>query len=537
MMVTTSTKGRNIFAMMISLYASVNCLVILLAPAPLSVSSFSLPSGGAIPASRVNTPQLPVLLEPVSSTWTSSNEKRFAKKSYSNSNSNNNNYHVLYMTSSDAILTAPEDDDSSDSTAALQSTNDNNDDGDATVTQLIFNLVKGIVGAGVLTLPAGIAAFADAPSGVIPAVSLIALIGGLSAYGFALIGRCCAYTNTKSYRDAWSATISEKSSWLPATAITFKTTCAIVAYSMILGDTFVSLLSTVGIVSSKIPVTIGLTSIVLLPLCLMKNLSSLAPFSLVGSLGMVYTAIAMFVRYLDKAYKATGGFGTDNPISLRPKFGTIGAAGAATPSVAIFVSMLSTAFMAHFNAPKFYNELKDKTLPKYYKVVSTSFTIAISIFALIASIGFSTFGSNSSGLILNNYSTRDGLMNLSRIAVAISLVFSYPLAFVGARDGLLDLLKMKGTSKTQNVLTVALLTAVTGAALIIPDISFVMALAGATLGNGLIYIFPALMFRGAINRKVNPTKGEKREVKLALLSAFAGLLMGVIGTKMAITSL
>ena len=67
---------------------------------------------------------------------------------------------------------------------------------------------------------------------------------------------------------------------------------------------------------------------------------------------MVYTAIAMFVRYLDKAYKATGGFGTDNPISLRPKFGTIGAAGAATPSVAIFVSMLSTAFMAHFNAPK-----------------------------------------------------------------------------------------------------------------------------------------------------------------------------------------
>ena len=67
----------------------------------------------------------------------------------------------------------------------------------ATVTELIFNLVKGIVGAGVLSLPAGIAAFANAPSAVVPAVAMIAGIGGLSAYGFALIGRCCAYTNGK----------------------------------------------------------------------------------------------------------------------------------------------------------------------------------------------------------------------------------------------------------------------------------------------------------------------------------------------------
>jgi len=433
---------------------------------------------------------------------------------------------VLYMTSDAAAVSSEAEESGS-----------NSNDGDATVTQLIFNLVKGIVGAGVLSLPAGIAAFSNAPGGVIPAVSLIAIIGGLSAYTFALIGRCCAYTNTKSYREAWEATVSKSSSWLPAAAVTFKTCTACLAYSMILGDTFVSLLSTVGIASAKIPVTLGLTSTVLLPLCLMKNLSSLAPFSLVGSLGMIYTAVAMVIRFTGKAYTATGAFGADNVVGLQPKFGAVGAQGALTPSVAIFVSMLSTAFMAHFNAPKFYNELKDKTLPKYYKVVSTSFAISISIFASIASIGFLTFGANSSGLILNNYSTTDGMMNLSRIAVAISLVFSYPLAFVGARDGVLDLLKMKGTDKTQNVLTIALLAVITGAALVIPDVSFVMALAGATVGNGVIYVFPALMFREAIKKKADATKGEKREVKLALGSAVAGIFMGLIGTKMALGTL
>jgi amino acid permease len=169
--------------------------------------------------------------------------------------------------------------------------------GQATVTQLCFNLVKGVVGAGVLSLPAGIAAFASAPSAVVPAVALIAIIGILSGYGFALIGRVCAYTNTKSYRDAWSATVGESSSWIPAVAVTFKTFCAILAYSMILGDTFVSLLMTAGVTAAKVPTLVAVTAGILLPLCLLKNLASLAPFSLVGSLGMIYTAVAMCKFY------------------------------------------------------------------------------------------------------------------------------------------------------------------------------------------------------------------------------------------------
>jgi amino acid permease len=181
--------------------------------------------------------------------------------------------------------------------------------------------------------------------------------------------------------------------------------------------------------------------------------------------------------------------------------------------------------------------LKEKTLPNYYKVVSTSFGISIAIFTLIASIGFLTFGGNSAGLILNNYSTRDGLMSLSRVAVAVSLVFSYPLAFVGARDGVLDLLKIKKGPSTENVLTVGLLSAITALALVIPDVSFVLSLGGATLGNGLIYIFPALMFRGAIKKKSDATAGQKREVKFALGSAVAGLIMGVLGVKMTLASL
>eukprot|EP00525_Craspedostauros_australis_P003083 CAMPEP_0198127070 /NCGR_PEP_ID=MMETSP1442-20131203/46372_1 /TAXON_ID= /ORGANISM="Craspedostauros australis, Strain CCMP3328" /LENGTH=210 /DNA_ID=CAMNT_0043786993 /DNA_START=235 /DNA_END=867 /DNA_ORIENTATION=+ len=187
---------------------------------------------------------------------------------------------------------------------------------------------------------------------------------------------------------------------------------------------------------------------------------------------------------------------------------------------------------------QFYNELKEKTLPNYYKVVATSFAASIGIFAWVAAIGFLTFGASANGLILNNYSTKDSLMGFSRIAVAISLVFSYPLSFVGARDGIIDLAKLKATPKTENAITLGVLGLVTVGSLLIPDVSFVLALAGATLGNALIYVFPALMFRGAIKQKgADATSRQKKEVKFALLSAVAGIAMGILGATKAIQGL
>ena len=212
---------------------------------------------------------------------------------------------------------------------------------------VLDTVVKGIVGAGVLSLPAGIAAFGNAPSAALPAVMLIAFIGGLSAYGFGLTGRVCAITKTTTYRDAWSKAISAKSSWIPAWTVTFKTFCAILAYSMILGETFKSLLAAfTGHNLSTWVVLPSITTGVLLPLCLLKNLSSLAPFSLLGSMGMVYTALAMFWRYVTKAYTTTGKFGADLAPNLRPAFGSVGASGIFDPKAAILLGMLSTAYMA-----------------------------------------------------------------------------------------------------------------------------------------------------------------------------------------------
>jgi hypothetical protein len=196
-----------------------------------------------------------------------------------------------------------------------------------------------------------------------------------SAYGFSLIGRVCAITGGQTYRDAWSKSVGDNTSWIPAVTCTFKTCFAVLSYSMILADTVQSLVqSSAAAAPSFLPHTwsklassvtrtqalLGITSTALLPLCLVKNLSGLAPFSLVGVGGMIYTALAMVVRYLGKSYAlpivaikkgrtaaavaADGKYLSDIPLTLQPKFGTLGARGALSPNVFILICLLSTAY-------------------------------------------------------------------------------------------------------------------------------------------------------------------------------------------------
>jgi len=442
--------------------------------------------------------------------------------------------------------------------------------GGATIANEVMNLVKAIVGVGVLSLPAGIAAFGSTKDAVLPALLLITSIGILSAYGFALIGKVCAYTGSASYREAWSKSVGPRSSWIPAWSTTLKTLLACLAFSMVLADTFSALLGARH--DQRAQVLVGLTTCLLLPLCWMKNLSSLAPFSMLGVVGMAYTGFAMTKRWTDGSYVpletvvqvVSGGEGEGGggkivdttkivlpellkqvDSKLRPSFDSVSDGSASgwqavlQPNALILVCMLSTAYMAHFNAPKFYLELRNNTLPRFYGVVGLGFGLSILLTGFIASVGYLTFGKSCSGLILNNYASSDVLISASRVAVAVSLVFSYPLAFQGCRDGMLDLLQVKDKSNVakQNVMTVALLAVLTALAATLKDVSFVLAFGGATLGNALTYLYPAIMYHAALKKKRASDKnapGETFGLAVAWISALLGVGMGAVGAKMAL---
>jgi hypothetical protein len=243
--------------------------------------------------------------------------------------------------------------------------------------------------------------------------------------------------------------------------------------------------------------------------------------------------------------------------------------------------------MAHYNAPKFYWELhrssatgisngksksgniissstssllsttKTTAIKVFRNVVFQSYGIAIFLMLLIASMGYLTFGNHCQSVILNNYSTQDTYMSFSRWAIVISLIFSYPLAFVGVRDGIYNILHIDRTAYryTNQITTVLLLSIITFIASVMKDIRIILSLGGATFGTLLSYVFPAIMVIGLANKQkehatINKikTKSKKNiddessfpspnQVRFSYVTAILGIAMGIVGTTKAIQSI
>jgi len=410
--------------------------------------------------------------------------------------------------------------------------------GQATIATSTFNLAKSIVGAGVLSLPSGIAFFADEKAALIPASIMTLVMGIVAAYSFSLIGKSCEQHEATSFQDAWAKSVNPKTAWVISGGITAMCFLASLDYSIIIGDSFSSLASTFklqGFLSHRNNIILSITAAVLLPLCSLKSLNSLAPFSLLGLGGTLYTAIVMAMRYYDGTYAAGGKFFASLAANAKPSFNTRG--GFAVNHLAfVLLSMLSTSYIAHYNAPQFYNELKDTSMPRFNKVILGAFGISIALFIFMMGMGFLTFGGATAGFVLNNYSGTDGLITFARLAIGLALLTGYPFTFSALRDGILDLRKVSGEAREKafKPLTYGLLALVTALALTLKDVGFVVSVSGALFGNALMFMVPAWMNicnkkTIAAQTKVPIDKNGKLEIAFNYGMIVSGFIMGAVG--------
>lgn len=369
---------------------------------------------------------------------------------------------------------------------------------------MTFNLVKGILGSGILALPAGIGTLSSSDVGnavLVPAVLLLALTGMVSAYGFVLIGLICEATGATTYREAWvlavgqpptgrksslsstspASELKSKTSWMPAVACLAVTFCTTLTYTMVIADMLPQLLP---IPISRIASLLGLATI-LAPICLMQELKKLAPVSIVGLIGTLYTALAMVFRWYQCSRTQQQAL---NSLSSTTLWSTL-------QSPAIFLSMLSTSFMSHYNAPRVYWELRGDANPtatgpnvqhpsrgslsKFVTVVRYGFGAATMVMAIIATSGYAVYGKSSASNILTSYPTTDKLMSLGRAAIAISLICTFPLAFVGIRNQFIELLGLSRTlPSVTTTVTFGLLAVLVVVAYFVRDLRIVLAVGG-----------------------------------------------------------
>jgi sodium-coupled neutral amino acid transporter 11 len=234
-------------------------------------------------------------------------------------------------------------------------------------------------------------------------------------------------------------------------------------------------------------------ALIIFPLCLQKNLDALKYTSILGIIGIAYCAVFMTYRLFDGTYLPGGAFFNTLAPAFKPSFNKLGAR--VDSKLFVLISMISTAYVAHYNAPKFWTSLKNKTPERYNTMVSLGFAFSFIMYMIVMWSGFLTFGGNSTGFILNNYSSKDNLATIARFAIGAGILCGYPLTFTALRDGIMDLMKVPDNKRDSLIfpLTAAVCSVLTGCALVLKNVGLVVAFSGALIGAMLIYFVPAVM--------------------------------------------
>jgi amino acid permease len=399
--------------------------------------------------------------------------------------------------------------------------------GQATILSESINIAKNLLGTGVFSMPGGVAMYSNDPIAVYNATIWVILLGGAFGYFCILIAKVCHLTSSTTFRECWRKTMGHRGGLAVSFTQAFLPALGCLSYSAILTQTCRSLLQSVNINVSYVAALLFITVFAVLPLCLLKNLNVLAPYSVVGTAGSLYTVIAMGIRYYDGSYQPGGKFYSDLPVDQRPDYGhdyhpwsTL---------VLPYVCMVYESWVMHYNTPRFYMELQNASIFRFTLAVSYSFVFSALVFIAITCFGFLTFGSNTSSYILNNYSPHDSVMNASRVTIAISVLTTYAMAFISFRDGVMDCLdrpSAQQSSQTLDRVTVLLLSIMTVIAMFVTDLGLINAVAGGTGATAICCVIPVVMYRQVI---VNQVGKETPEVWLAMFLMAIGVVLGVVG--------
>jgi Transmembrane amino acid transporter protein len=150
------------------------------------------------------------------------------------------------------------------------------------------------------------------------------------------------------------------------------------------------------------------------------------------------------------------------------------------------------------------------SLNDYFKVTAGGFFAASLINCLILSFGFLTFGRNSMGVILSNYSTKDVGATICRLLTAISVVGGYPFLVSACRSEILKLWTMnsatKATRRLEKGVTSGLLLCLMMASMMISNAGFVIGFTGAVMGSVLGYILPCFLYLSYTANMMSPMK-------------------------------
>ena len=413
---------------------------------------------------------------------------------------------------------------------------------------VIINIVADLAPHGMLPLAFGLNE--GGLVGIVPALFLVCLFGGFSAYNMKTYAKLANEHKAGSLSEIWWRIVGKDTKWIVSASLFALCFGCCVFYSAFIGDIFSTLASSLPIgdvLKERTNILILLTAGVITPLCLLEDLSALEPTALLGVVGIFYTVFFTVLRAFDGSYdvgsKWLGDIGAEKQPTWSEPLGLWNFDGT---GALVLINLLCVSFLAHYNAISYYKEIKNGTPKKFSTAVNAGFGVSSLIFITMMFSGYKLFGEQAQPLILNNFHpSEDRLATGARIAIGMAITFAYPLMFNALKTALFNLFPKalkesedggktitKRSKRNRQVALLSILACITaiGVECGEEDVSFVLGVVGSVLGTGFAYVLPGyLNMRNMRLRKAKGLSNKGSEVLASHLSVLLGVVFGTVG--------
>ncbi|MES1910194.1 MAG: hypothetical protein MHM6MM_002837 [Cercozoa sp. M6MM] len=396
-------------------------------------------------------------------------------------------------------------------------------------------------------------------------VSSRAATGVLSAFSLYFYGRSCAVTGDRTlnglWRSAWRRRGEMHLSWfraLPMALSNFVFCFGVcVAFVVLVGNFTVPVLDALfsdGPNGGQVPwlakrnICVPLLMLALaLPLSLLRAFKALRYASFIGIVAVAFTSILVVLNFI------SNGTGANQVLWWRPP---------SAFSLFLGVSVMNVAYAMHSNAPRFYTELQGRSPRRFATLSCLSMTLCTVLYVGVATAGYGRYGNMVCGDVLSSMGEH-ALVSLARVAMALSLVLTFPLPLNGARETLLTVLNLRHlddkieadrvtsvlatydfdhdeteelneqlSPKAHAIISVALLALSTLLGVVFPSIETILAFIGALGGTLCVYILPTIVFL----RIVSSDQRTRKESWAATTCVIFGSVCGLVGIYASLTS-
>jgi len=394
----------------------------------------------------------------------------------------------------------------------------------------VCNLVVDLSPAGLLPLPICLK-----DTGLVPALLLAIGFAAACVWTMSLVGRTMVLTGKQTYASMWAEVIGPRTQWFPLLVLVAVTFGCSLGYLCLFADMMKSMLP-LEVVPQWTSPRIWVLAIIMppmLPLCMQKDLSALSVISGPAGLATLYALSVVVFRALDGSYAEGGRYHRGDavqPFSHDRLFHM-------SPKSLQLVNALAIGYLCHYNACKYYRELRGTTPRKFTHVVGAGVGMTSVSFITVMVFGFSTFGSDVKDVILSSYASDDGFANVARVSLSAAILGSLPLMFTGLRESVVELLKLccdperqREFDRTvvQDMLSFALLCALVLVAMACNNVWSVLNIVGAVCGSTTIYVLPCLLYAESVRRFLG-VEGNRLELAAVYGMLAVGVVLGILG--------